>query len=245
MWRASRRFIVLRSAVVNPSKSVKALCDGSKGRGEVRGRRREHACDGDIVIGGGDEAEIGENVLDEGVLEDGEPRNHKGNLAASKLAHEVVAMIMRAVEHCEFAPAAAGFVDALELVGNPACFVLRYGELHDANFLAFRFAGGKQFLGEIGADRVLANHLRRDAQNVGGGAIVLSEADAELRGILAFAPAGKAFQEKLEAAERSAAKAVDGLIIVADRENVFGIVDEQLEQTQLGDIGILKLSTRM
>src|SRR5579864_7601577 len=149
-------------------------------------------------------------------------------------------MIMRAVEHGEIAPAAAGFLNALQLAGHPAGFFFGGGELDDADFFSLGFVGAEQLLGEIGADSVLANHLRGDAQNVGSGAIVLGEADAKFRGVLAFAPASEAFQEKFEAAERSAAKAVNGLIVVADGENVLGVADEELQQTQLRDIGILK-----
>src|SRR5712672_2062480 len=149
-------------------------------------------------------------------------------------------MIVGAVENREVTPTPARFVDTLQFAGNPAGFVLRHRQLDDANFLAFGLVGAENFLGEVRADRVLADDLSGDAQNIRSGAIVFSEADAESRRVLPFAPAGKAFQEKLKAAERRAAKAVDRLIVVAYGENVLGIIDQEFQQAELRDVGILK-----
>src|SRR5712672_2867576 len=159
------------------------------------------------------------------MLEDGKPRNHEGYLAARQLAHEFVAMIVGAIENREVTPTPASFENTLQFAGNPAGFVFRRSQLDDANLLAFRFVGAENFLGEIRADRVLPDDLGGDTQNIRGGAVILSKADAEPGGVLTFAPACKAFQEQLKAAERSTAKAIDSLIVVADRENIFGIVD--------------------
>src|SRR5712675_1261757 len=174
------------------------------------------------------------------MLEDGKPRNHEGDLAARQLADEFVAMIVGAIENRKITPAAASFVDTLQFACHPAGFVLRRSQLDDANLLAFRLIGAENFLGEIRADRVLADDLGSDAQNIGGGAVIFSKADAELGGVLPFAPAGKAFQEQLKAAERRTAETIDGLIVVADRENILGIIDQQLQQSELRDVGVLK-----
>src|SRR5882762_4237384 len=174
------------------------------------------------------------------MLEDGKPRNHEGDLAARQLAHEFVAMIVGAIQNREVTPTAASFVNSLQFAGNPAGFVFRRSQLDDANLLAFRLIGAENFLGEIRADRVLADDLGGDTQNIRGGAVILSKADAEPGGVLTFAPAGKALQEKLKASKRSAAKAVDGLIVVADRENILGIIDQKLQQAELRDVGVLK-----
>src|SRR5712672_1919084 len=174
------------------------------------------------------------------MLEDGKPRNHKGDLAARQFADEFVAMIVGAIENREVTPTPARFVNSLQFAGNPAGFVLRRSQLDDANFLALGLVGAENFLGEIRADRVLADDLRSDAQDIRSGAVIFSQADTEPGGVLTFAPAGKAFQEQLKAAERSAAKAIDGLIVVADRENILGIIDQQLEQAQLCDVSVLK-----
>src|SRR5712672_2439204 len=174
------------------------------------------------------------------MLEDGKPRNHKGDLAARQLADEFVAMIVGAIQNREVTPTAASFVDTLQFAGNPAGFVFRRSQLDDANLLAFRLVGAKNFLGEIRADRVLADDLGGDTQNIRSGAVIFSKADAEPGGVLPFAPVGKTFQEQLKASKRRTAKAVDGLIVVADRENILGIIDQQLQQAELGDVGVLK-----
>src|SRR6267142_2016216 len=174
------------------------------------------------------------------MLKDGKPRNHEGDLAARQLAHEFVAMIVGAIQDREVTPTPASFVNSLQFACHPAGFVLRRSQLDDANLLAFRLIGAENFLGEIRADRVLADDLGGDTQNIGGGAVILSKADAEPSGVLTFAPARKAFQEQLKTAERRTAKAVDGLIVVADRENILGIIDQQLEQAQLCDVSVLK-----
>src|SRR6266404_4235815 len=97
------------------------------------------------------------------MLENGQPRNHKGNLATGKLAHELVAVTVRAIENGKVAPAAAGFVDALELGSNPASFVLGSCQFHNTNLFALGFVRIQYFFGEIGTDRVLADDLGSDA----------------------------------------------------------------------------------
>src|SRR5258705_11112561 len=149
-------------------------------------------------------------------------------------------MIVGAIQDREVTPTPASFVNSLQFAGNPAGFVFRRSQLDDANLLAFRLIGAENFLGEIRADRVLADDLGGDTQNIGGGAVIFGQADAEPGGVLTFAPAGKAFQEQLKAAERSAAKTINGLIVVADRENILGIIDQQLKQAELGEVGVLK-----
>src|SRR6267154_2697454 len=172
------------------------------------------------------------------MLEDGKPRNHKRYFAVGQLADQFVAMIVGAIENREVAPTAASFVNSLQFASHPVGFVFRRSQLDDANLLAFRLVGAENFLGEIRAARVLADDLGGDTQNIRSGAVIFSKADAEPGGVLTFAPARKTFQEKLKAAERSAAKAVDGLIVVADRENILGIIDQQ--QAQLCDVSVLK-----
>src|SRR6266481_2503547 len=174
------------------------------------------------------------------MLKDGKPRNHEGDLAARQLAHEFVAMIVGAIQNREVTPTPASFMNSLEFAAHPAGFILRRSQLDDANLLAFRLVGAENFLGKVRADRVLADDLGGDTQNIRSGAVIFSKADAEPSGVLTFAPACKAFQEQLKAAERSAAKAIDGLIVVAYGENVLGIIDQQLQQAQLGDVGVLK-----
>src|SRR5712671_5909873 len=147
-------------------------------------------------------------------------------------------MIVGAIQNREVTPTTSRFVDTLQLAGNPAGFVLRHRQLDDANLLAFRFVGAEKFLGEIRADRVLADDLGGDTQNIRSGAVIFSKADAEPGGVLTLAPAGKAFQEQLEASKRRTAKTIDGLIVVADRENILGVIDQQLQHAELRDVGV-------
>src|SRR5712672_3995595 len=174
------------------------------------------------------------------MLEDGKPRNHEGDLTVGQLADQLVAMIVGAIQNREVTPTPPSFVNSLQFACYPAGFVLRRSQLDDANLLAFRLVGAENFLGKIRADRVLADDLGGDTQNIRSGAVIFSKADAEPSGVLTFAPACKAFQEQLKAAERSAAKAIDGLIVVAYGENVLGIIDQEFQKAELRDVGVLK-----
>src|ERR1700740_1000894 len=103
-----RRLLRLQDIVNSRALLARALSKTHQvGGGNLPGWCGEHAGDGNVVVRRGDPAEKGEYVLDQGMLEDGEPGNHKWNLATSKLADHVVTMVMSAVEHREIAPAAA------------------------------------------------------------------------------------------------------------------------------------------
>src|SRR6266404_2096272 len=209
-------------------------------RGQLPGGRGEHARRGNVVVRRGDQPKVSEDVLDQRMLQNREPRNHERNPAPRKLAHQFVAMGVRAIQNGEIAPAPAGLVDALQFSGQPARLVLGSGQFHNANLFAFRLVRAQHFLGEIGAHRVLPNDLRGYAQNIRGGAVIFRQAHPEFRGVLSFAPVGKAFEKELEAAEGGAAEAVDGLVVVAHGENIFRGVDQQFQQPQLRDVGVLK-----
>jgi hypothetical protein len=60
-------------------------------------------------------------------------------------------------------------------------------------------------------------------------------------GILALVPVRETLEKQLEAAEGSSAETVNGLIIVADHDDVAGVTGEQLQQFELRDVGVLKL----
>ncbi len=105
---------------------------------EVPGRRRQHAGAGDVIEWSGDEPQIRQHVPHERMFEDGQFRNDKGNFPAGKFFDNFVAVSMLPVEHRKILPAAARCMKPLELVRNPARFVIRGGQLRDANPLAFR-----------------------------------------------------------------------------------------------------------
>src|ERR1700680_4465174 len=119
-----RRLAALQDVIDPRAFFASALREANEiGRSQLPGRRGEHARYGNVVVGRGDQPEVGEDVLNQGMLKDREAGNHEGNLAAGELADEFVAMSVRAVQYGEIAPAAAGFVNALELGGYPAGFV--------------------------------------------------------------------------------------------------------------------------
>src|ERR1700736_6517951 len=109
-----RRLAALQD-VIDPRASFPgALREANEiGGSQSPGRSGEHARDGYVVIRRGDQPEVGEDVLDERVFEDGEAGNHEGNLAAGELADEFGAVSLRAGQEGENAPAGGGVVDAV------------------------------------------------------------------------------------------------------------------------------------
>ncbi len=174
------------------------------------------------------------------MLEDGELADDEGNFASGQLLNQEIAMSVLAIKHSEVFPGASGLMEALQFVGNPEGFVFRGIVLDDADLFAGRLVRLENFLRKFRTDLVEADNVGGDAENVGSGAIVFGEGDAEGGGVLAFAPAGEIGEEQFEAAERGAAKTVDGLIVVADYDDVAGISGEQAEQFELGDVGVLE-----
>ena len=86
----------------------------------------------------------------------------------------------------------------------------------------------------------MRDDLGGDAEDVGCRAVIFGERHAIFRGIAAGFPAGEAFEEELEAAERCAAETVDGLVVVADGDDVAWLGGEEMEEFELGDVGVLK-----
>src|SRR5438876_5072355 len=209
-------------------------------RFEMPRGRGQNAGAGDVVKRRSDEAQVRDNVLDERMIEDGEIGNDERNFGAGKFGNEFVAMRMLAVEHGKVPPLASRGVDAREFRRDPGRFSFFVFEFGNADFLAFLKNGAEGFLREVGADRVLRDDLRGDAENIRRGAIVLREGNAERRGIFARLPARKTLEEKLKAAEGGAAETVDGLVVIADGENVLTIAGEEFEETELRDVGVLE-----
>jgi len=89
--------------------------------------------------------------------------------------------------------------------------------------------GRQNLVREVGADFVLRDNLRRDAQNVRRRAIVFCERDAIRRRVASSLPAGKPLEEKFEAPKRRAAETVNSLIVVADGDDVARLGGEQMK----------------
>ena len=207
---------------------------------ESPGRRGEDAGARDVVEGLGDQPQISQHVFHQRMIEDREFADDERNFLAGELLDEYVAVGVLAVEHREIAPFAPRRVQALEFAGDPAGFVFFGFQFDDADFFAFFLVRAQNFLGKVRAHCVLRDDLCRYAEDIRRRAVILHQRDAEFRRVLAFAPAGEAFQEKLEAAERSAAEAVDGLVIVADGHDVSFVAREEFQQAELRDVGVLK-----
>jgi len=189
----------------------------------------EDAGGGDIVESFVDEAEVGEDVADERMLEDREARDDEGDLAVGELFGEAVAVIVLAIEDGEIAPRSSSAMEAFEFGGDPGGFFIFVAEFGDADALAFGVRRRENFVREVGADFVLSDDLGGNAEDVGSGAVILGEGDAIFRGVAASFPAGKAFEKEFEAAERGAAETVDGLIVVADGDDVARLGGEKVE----------------
>ncbi len=132
-------------------------------RGEMPGWCGKHAGTRDVVIGQRDQVEIGENVADQRMLENGKLADDKGNLALRQFFDQLVAMRVLPVEDSKLFPAVAGVVQALEFIRHPGGFVLGRFQFRDADFLAFAFVGLQNLFREFRADFVLADHLSGDA----------------------------------------------------------------------------------
>src|SRR5260221_8478484 len=93
------------------------------------------ACD--VVKGGGDEAQVSDEVFEERVIEDREIGNDERNSGAGKFGNKLVAMRMLAVEHRKIPPLAPRGVDASEFSDDPGRFGFFVLEFGNANLLAF------------------------------------------------------------------------------------------------------------
>src|SRR6516164_7838536 len=174
------------------------------------------------------------------MIEDRKLGDDERYFARGQFFNKKVAVRVLAVEDGEMLPAAPGLVQALEFVGYPGGFGFGGFEFDDADSFAFGLVGFEDFLGEFGTALVHSDGLRGYAQDVGRRAVVFGESDAIGGRILSRLPAGEAFEEQLEAAERGAAKTVDGLIVVTDDDDAAGVAGQEMQQFELGDVGVLK-----
>ena len=126
-----------------------------------------------------DQTQISKHVFDERMIEDRKLADDKRDFVAGKFFDQLVAMRMLAVKYGELAPFASGGVEALKFADDPTGFVLFVFQFDDANFFAFLFVGAQNFFREVGAHRVLRDHLRGHAKNIRRGAVIFDERDAE------------------------------------------------------------------
>src|SRR5579864_3480803 len=174
------------------------------------------------------------------MIENREPADHERDFVAAEFFDKVVAVGVLAIKNGELAPLAARCAHPQKFADDPVRFVMFVFQFDDADFLAFLLVGAEHFLREVRAYGVLPDDLRGYAQDVRRGAVILDQRNAKLCRVLPFAPAGKALEKKFEAAERRAAEAVNGLVIVADGDDVLSVPCQQFEEPKLRDVGVLK-----
>src|SRR5882724_10972605 len=174
------------------------------------------------------------------MLQYGESGDYKWNFALRKFPHQSIAMPMRAVQHRKIAPSPASSANALDLSGHPPRLVLDFRQFHHANLFSFCPVRGEHFLRKIRARRVHSDHLARHPQDVRRRTVILRQAHAKRRRILAFAPSREALQKKLEAAEGCAPESVNGLVVVAYGKDIPAVVGQKLQQAQLRDVRVLE-----
>jgi hypothetical protein len=174
------------------------------------------------------------------MVQDRKPADDKRNLSRGKLSHQFVPVRVLPIQDGEVHPPAACSMDALQLVRYPLRLLFFVGKFCDSNLLAFGPVRAQEFLWKIRAHRILSDHLRCHSQDVWRATVIFCQADTEARRVPAGFPCRKFFEKELKASKRGPAKAVDGLVVVADRENVSRLARQQLQQSQLRDVGVLK-----
>src|SRR5580704_9774927 len=152
-------------------------------------------------------------------------------------------MVMFAVEHGKVAPVRAGVMQPDNFGSDPLRLFFGSAKFDHADFFAFPVFSGEGFGWEQGRFFVVLDDFTSDAQDALGGAVILGQRDQEFlrtRTKFSVGDAAKALQEYSETAEGRAAETIDGLIVVADRNDVAAVARKQPKQLELGNIGVLK-----
>ena len=134
-------------------------------------------------------------------------------------------------------------MQAFDFRSDPVRFLFGAAEFGDANLFAVGIVGGQSFGRQERRFFVVRNHFAGYAQDSRCRAVILRQ-----RGDEAAHPVGKilvgdsaeALQENRETTEGSSAKTVDGLIVIADRDDISAVAGEQPEQLELNDVGVLE-----
>ena len=195
-------------------------------------RRRVHrALEGGVVGAVGEQAQVGQRVLDFHALEEALAAVHAVRQAGlHQLFFDRARLGVGAVQHGVVAGAAAVADPGLHAVDDEAGFVhfVVGGEQVDRLALA---VGGPQLLAE--AVGVVGDHRVGGGQDVAGGAVVLLE--------LERARARVVLQEALHVLHLGAAPAVDGLVVVAHHEHFAGVAGQHAHEGVLDGVGVLEL----
>lgn len=198
---------------------------------DAAGRRVDHPLEAGVVTTVVDKAQVGHGVLDFLALEEAQAAIdavRHGVLHQRLFQHPRLGV--GAIEDGAVGQEAAFFLPILEAADHEARFVHLVEGGVERNRLALGPFGPQllaKALGVVGDDAV------GSLEDVGGGAVVLLEADG--LGPLIVG------QEALDVLDLGAAPAVDGLVIVADDHHLAGIPRQHPQPGVLDAVGILEL----
>jgi hypothetical protein len=184
-----------------------------------------------IVVAIGDQAQVGQRILDFGAVEKAQPAvDAIADVVLDQLFFEVARLRVRAVQHGAFAGPAAVLNVLADAVDDEARLVL---------FVV----GGIQcdrFAGPAGCPQMLAEALRivgddrvRGLENRRSRPVVLLETDG--------LGARKVAQEMLHVLDTCTAPAVDRLVVVADDKDLSGLPGQHANPRVLQRVGVLEL----
>ena len=195
-------------------------------RGEIH-----HAGKSGVVLGVGDQAQIGQRMLDLGALEKAQAAIHAiGQAGVEQRMFEGPRLRVAAIEQRDFGARMAVARQGLDLLDDPARFVAVGIRLVDADRLATARLG-PQVLAQ--ARGIVLDDGIRGVEDVAFGAVVLFEADQVSDLELAL--------EIGHVAHIRAAEGVDRLVVVADAKQAGAAAGEQLQPAVLQLVGVLKL----
>ncbi len=171
-------------------------------------RKIHHAGKGRVVVAVGDQAQIGQRVLDLGALEKAQPAIHAiGQAGIEQGVLQRARLGVAAVEQGDLGAGVAVALQGLDLLDDPAR-LLAVGERFKNPDRLTAAGLGPQVLAE--ARRVVLDDGIGGVEDVAVGAVVLLEADQVLHLELAL--------EVAHVADVGAAEGVDALVVVTDTE---------------------------
>ncbi len=213
------------------SRESSVASDGG-GLADAAVRCVEDAEEGDVVVRGDEEGDVGEDVLDLAPVVEGLRADHAvGDFAVAEGQFELAGLAVGAEEDGEVLPLAAvgGFFPE-HFVGDEVGLLVIAGHGDDADVFADATGGAEDFFAAAG---VVPDEGVRGVEDGLGGAVVFLEADD--LGI------GEEFLELQDVGDFRAAPAVDGLVVIADDADVVGRADELLEEAHLEGVRVLEL----
>src|SRR5690606_23347284 len=196
---------------------------------DAAGGRVDGALEGGVVGAVGDQAHVGQRVLDLGALEEAHAAIHAvRDLFGQQLLFQRARLGVGAVQDGAVAVAATvahPLVDALDHEAGLVDLVVGGVQVHRLALPAVGPQALAQSVGVVGDDGV------GGLEDVGAGAVVLLQADG-LR-------AGEVLEELLHVLHLGAAPAVDGLVVVADHEHLPAVAGQYPDEGVLDGVGVL------